>query len=339
MLEIKNLSVKAGNFRIENLSLKVEKGEYLVLLGPSGSGKSTLLETIAGFRTPERGRVIADGEDITHLPPERRGVAIVYQDYLLFPHLSVYENLAFGLRKKVKSRSAERIEVERIARELRITHLLDKPARLLSGGEKQRVAIGRAILSRPRLLLLDEPLSALDAHLRPQLRRLLKKLTKERKITTLHVSHDFADAESLADGVALMLGGRIVERGTFEEVFFEPSTLEGAKFLGVNALGVREILKTATGIEVLLTCGAKLRLKTAAAEGKNPAHLLFRPEAVRVSPEGFEVEVIDRGRENFWETLGVRSGNCTFRVKLPYGTAPADRLKIEITRAVLKRLR
>ena len=340
MLVIENLTVGVGDFLIDNFNLTVERGNYFVLLGKSGSGKSTLLETIAGFRKPVKGKIFLNGEEITVLPPERRGIAVVYQDYLLFPHMNTYENLAFSLRKKIKDRFAVRKEIDRIAEELEITHLLDKPVYLLSGGEKQRVAIARALLAKPKLLLLDEPLSALDSTLKPKLRKLLKRTVKRYGTTTVHVTHDFTDAENLADAVGLMLNGKLLERGTFEEVFFSPSTIEGARFLGVNALNVRNWKKNPDGSFTVEIRGGTLKVeKLSVVDPKG--YLLFRPEAVGLDNGGTEADILERERENFWETLAVRVGGCTFKVKRPFGEIPkgAKRVKLLITRAVLKELK
>ena len=319
-LKVENLSVEVGDFRIEDLNLSVGKGEYLVVFGPSGSGKSTLLETIAGFRKPKGGRILLDGRDITYLPPERREIAVVYQDFLLFPHMSVFENIAFGLLKREKNREVVEKKVLEIAKNLGVEHLLNKKPSLLSGGERQRVALARAVVYEPKLLLLDEPLSALDPANRERLRSFLKKAVKGRGITTIHVSHDFADAENLADKVAVLFKGKLLEVGNFEEVFFTPTSEEVAKFLEVNGLRGKLLKldgKTAT-IEV---CGKRLiskRVKKNAKPGE-VVRLLFRPEVVRLGGDNsIGCKVLEIYRERF--LLKLLLNCCGFDVKayLPF---------------------
>ncbi|AAB91137.1 ATP-binding cassette domain-containing protein [Archaeoglobus fulgidus] len=222
---------RLGNFR---LNVDFEMGrDYCVLLGPTGAGKSVFLELIAGIVKPDRGEVRLNGADITPLPPERRGIGFVPQDYALFPHLSVYRNIAYGLR------NVERVERDRRVREmaekLGIAHLLDrKPARL-SGGERQRVALARALVIQPRLLLLDEPLSAVDLKTKGVLMEELRFVQREFDVPILHVTHDLIEAAMLADEVAVMLNGRIVEKGKLKELFSAKNG-EVAEFLSARNL-------------------------------------------------------------------------------------------------------
>ncbi len=176
MIEIESLSRKWKNFALEKLSLQIEAGEYFVILGPTGSGKTLLLELIAGFHIPDSGRVLVDGKEVTHLPPEKHNLAFVYQNYSLFPHMSVKKNIEFGMRmKKIKDPK----RVLDLARDLKITHLLDRNPLTLSGGEQQRVALARALVTDPKILLLDEPLSALDPRTQENARELLLDLHKK----------------------------------------------------------------------------------------------------------------------------------------------------------------
>lgn len=214
MLRIESLTARLGGFTLRVDELEAARGEYLVVLGPSGVGKTVLINVVAGFIAPEEGRVLIDGRDATRLPPEERGVALVPQDYGLFPHMSVYDNIAYGLRM----RGLPRAEVDRRVREtaglLGISHLLRRRPSTLSGGERQRAALARAIAVEPRLILLDEPLSALDPRLRASALELLRGLHSRLGFTALHVTHSLLEALLLADRIGYMEGGRLVYTGT-----------------------------------------------------------------------------------------------------------------------------
>ncbi len=217
MLLIKDLEIKVGDVHIYVKNISVDKYEYCILLGPSGVGKTLLLNSIVGFIKPLRGSIIIDDIDVTNLPPEKRGIAIVPQNFALFPHMSVYDNLAFPLKiKKLNKREIERRIIE-ISRLLEIENVLNRKPSTLSAGEAQRVAIARALLSEPRVLLLDEPLSNLDPGRKLSAMRLLHSLCKERDIYIIHVTHDIAEAVILGDKIYYMSGGEIVFEGTSRE--------------------------------------------------------------------------------------------------------------------------
>lgn len=232
MISIKGLSRDWGHeFSLKKIDLKIEKNEYFVLLGPTAAGKTLLLELIAGFYAPDRGEIWIDGVRATHLPPEKRRVGFVYQDYALFPHMTVRDNVEFGLRLK------GRLDAEKRAKELMekfgVSYLAERKPNTLSGGEKQRVAIARALAIDPEVLLLDEPLSALDRRTQEQTRAELKRVQEETGITAVHVTHNQAEAILLADRIGLMMEGELVQVGTAEEVFTRPATRKVAEFLGV----------------------------------------------------------------------------------------------------------
>jgi len=213
-------------------TLEVPLGQTLALLGPSGSGKSTLLRLVAGLETPEAGRITFGDTDLTPLPPERRGVGLVFQDYALFPHLTVYENIAFGLRERRWNEA--RIE-SRVREMLELTHLSPharKRPEALSGGERQRVALARALAPEPRLLLLDEPLGALDLRLREELLLELRDILRRTTVTALVVTHDQAEAFLLADRVTVLRAGRVVQSGSPEGLYLRPQDVWTARFLG-----------------------------------------------------------------------------------------------------------
>jgi molybdopterin-binding protein len=234
MLRMEGISKDLGDFALKDASLDVEFGEYLVIIGPTGSGKTVLMETVAGITPPDRGRIFLDGRDITEEAPRDRKVCMVYQDYMLFPHLSVKENIAFGLRSQKASPAEIEKKVAGASELLGIGHLHGRRPETLSGGEKQRVAIARAIVMEPKVLLLDEPLSALDGVTRERLRRELKRIHQVYGTTIIHVTHNFEEVFSLADKVAVMNGGEIIQVGTPEEVFRRPNCEMIANFVGVE---------------------------------------------------------------------------------------------------------
>ena len=232
ILEIKDVSKKLGKFSLKNINLEVDN-EYFVLLGPTGAGKSVLLEIIAGILMPEKGKIILNGKDITNLPPEKRGIGFVPQDYALFPHLSVFKNIEYGLR--IKNRKGDDSKVYELAEKLGIESLLQRHPNTLSGGEKQRVALARALAVEPKLLLLDEPLSAVDLRTKEMLMRELKKVRSEFHIPIIHVTHSFIEAAMLAERVAVMINGEIMHVSRVKELFYAKNK-EVAEFVAVEDL-------------------------------------------------------------------------------------------------------
>ena len=232
MIGIEHLERRFGDFAL-SLSLQVPDGTYEVILGPSGSGKSLLLGCIAGLFTLERGRISLDGRDVTREPPERRGLGLVFQRSSLFPHLGVLQNVEFGLRARGMRKAERRARTDELCRSLRLEALLGRPVTALSGGEAQRVAIARALAARPRVLLLDEPLSLVDHNARLELQDELRRIHGELGLTALHVTHDREEARALGQRCAVMLGGRIVQEGLQEEIFARPRCVFVARFLGL----------------------------------------------------------------------------------------------------------
>jgi molybdate/tungstate transport system ATP-binding protein len=233
MLELRGVSKRLSDrFSLGPLDLRLEPGEYLCLMGPNGSGKSSLIELVVGLRPPDHGDVLWDGEVITNLPPERRNFAVAYQDYALFPHMTVSNNIGYGLRATRVPRGSIETRVQEAAEMLDIAPLLPQSPHSLSGGEKQRVALARALVVRPRLLLLDEPLSAMEVPSRPRLRRELKRIQRETKTTFLHVTHDAREARLLGDRLGVLLNGKLRQLGPIDEVFTNPADDEVATLLG-----------------------------------------------------------------------------------------------------------
>ncbi|OPL16109.1 MAG: Fe3+/spermidine/putrescine ABC transporter ATP-binding protein [delta proteobacterium MLS_D] len=236
MIRTDNLNVDLGMFHLVDVSIDVAENEFFALMGPTGAGKTVLLEAIAGLIDINRGRVWIGGRDVTRLPPEKRGVGIVYQDFSLFPHMTVLENIVYGLRfhHVPKAIAAERLE--RLGVDLNLRHLFDRLPTNLSGGENQRAALARALMINPSVLLLDEPLSALDPRFREEMRDSLKTLHRHSTTTFLMVTHDFAEALSLADRAAIMNDGKIEQTGTVEDIFRRPRSTFVADFVGMKNL-------------------------------------------------------------------------------------------------------
>ncbi|MBP1589836.1 MAG: ABC transporter ATP-binding protein [Kiritimatiellae bacterium] len=232
-LEFQDISKHYGPVKaVDHVSLSVNQGEFFSLLGPSGCGKTTLLRTLAGFERPDTGRIILDGQDITDLPPYQRKVNTIFQSYALFPHLSVWDNIAFGLKVAKRPKSEIRTEVEKMLSMVQLEeHAYKKPSQL-SGGQKQRVAIARALVNKPRVLLLDEPLAALDLKLRQRMLLELDLIHDEVGITFLYVTHDQSEAMSLSDRIAVLRSGKIEQLGTPAEIYEAPRTSFVAAFIG-----------------------------------------------------------------------------------------------------------
>jgi molybdopterin-binding protein len=234
MISLHGIRQQLDAFSLGPLNLEIQLGEYFVVLGPTGMGKTSLLEIIAGLRSADGGEVWFNGTNVTGLPPEQRDVGFVYQGYLLFPHLSVRHNIEFGLRQRRMTAAERDRRVRELARILGIEHLLDRGIGLLSGGEQQRVALARALAIQPKLLLLDEPLSALDPKMRSVLQSELRQIHQKLGTTTLHVTHNFEEAISLADRVGIMHHGSIVQVGEPTEVFRNPNSKVVADFVGME---------------------------------------------------------------------------------------------------------
>ena len=284
VVQLRNVTkVYDGQHALKDVSLDVYRGEFLTILGPSGCGKTTILRLVAGFEGATSGLVSIDGQDVTDLPPERRNVNTVFQSYALFPHMNVFENVAFGLR--MKGRPAGEI-ARKVGETLRLVQLEGFDTRMvgkLSGGQQQRVAIARAIINRPLVLLLDEPLSALDYRLRKQMQLDLKHLQRKLGITFVLVTHDQEEAFSMSDRVVVMNNGHIEQIGTPVSVYEEPRNLYVARFVGeINILDA-EVVELGEGRARVRAQGLDVFMRTSHAfRSGDRVHILLRPEDLRV---------------------------------------------------------
>ena len=233
MLSVREICKNLTTFAIKDASFEVSGNQYFVLLGKTGVGKSVLLETIAGLVRPDAGRIFLEGKDITNEKIQKRKIALVFQNSTLFPHMTVYDNIAYPLRcRKGKTQIRER--VAKLAEDFEVRHLLSAKPTTLSGGESQRVSLARAVASEPRCLLLDEPLSSLDSKSRSQMRALLRKINAQDRMQIVHVTHDYTEAVSLATHVAVMEAGTIAQSGTVEQIFQRPKSEFVARFVGIR---------------------------------------------------------------------------------------------------------
>lgn len=282
MIELIDIGVSYpdGTRALDGVSLTVPEGKVTAVLGPSGSGKSTALKVVGGLVPATEGRVLVGGEDVTDLPSEQRNVGIVFQSYALFPNMTVEDNIGFGLKVRGVPPAERRARVGAMLQTMKIEHLRDKRTRQISGGEAQRVALARALVFNPRILLMDEPLSALDAQIRDDLRAELRRFLQEFKITTIYVTHDQTEALALGDQVAVMRRGRVVQVGAPAEIYARPASLFVASFVGKANL-----------IQCTCNGGRRFTLPFGVVEGMLPTArgeyvLMFRPEDVSISEQG-----------------------------------------------------
>jgi multiple sugar transport system ATP-binding protein len=330
----------AGVAALADVSLTVRDGEFMVLLGPSGCGKTTLLRTIAGLEDPDEGAVVIDGQDVTDVAPGRRGIAMVFQSYALFPHLKVGENIAFGLRMHQVPSPEVRRRVTDTAEMMHIGEFLARYPIQLSGGQRQRVAVARALVMEPSVILMDEPLSNLDALMRSQVRAELKRLLQEVETTTVYVTHDQSEALSMGDRIAVMRDGRILQVDLPATVYDRPADVFVAQFIGTPGMNVLRGWMSPAGIEVE---GHRLPLE--ARHGYRtgePVTFGVRAENVEICHEGgdgrmpAEVTVVELLGTHLLLTLALGTQLLRASTRIDFAVARHDRVWVRIDPASIR---
>lgn len=303
-----------GQAAVDRISFDVAPGEFVILLGPSGCGKSTTLRMIAGLEQASDGRIRIGERDVTHLPPGDRGLSMVFQSYALFPHLSVADNIVFGLRSRKVPRAERQERLARVANLVDLTAYLDRKPAQLSGGQRQRVALARSIISEHPICLMDEPLSNLDARLRGEMRREIKALQQRLGMTVIYVTHDQVEAMSMGDRVILMEAGRIVQDATPDELYNRPATAFAASFIGSPAMNLVTLAAAADGAVI----EGEPRCSVASHDAKG--HLLgVRPEDIAVLPadaSGVPAEVVDAEYLGADSIVRLKVGSQELRARL-----------------------
>ncbi|MBS0531906.1 MAG: ABC transporter ATP-binding protein [Proteobacteria bacterium] len=346
-LRIDDVSASYGDHRVLNhINLDVRPGEFFALLGPSGCGKTTLLRTIAGFAQAEAGRIVVGGNDISRLPPWKRDVGMVFQSYALWPHLTVARNVAFGLEERRLPRADIARRVRTALDFVGLGQLGDRRPSELSGGQQQRVALARTIAIEPKILLLDEPLSNLDAKLRIQVRRELRSLQQRLGLTTILVTHDQEEANTICDRVAVMSAGEVQQVGTPAELYEAPANLFVAQFLGTANVLEGSVVSTGSG-RVFESSGG-LRFPVAAeAQVPDGARMVFRPQDTSIVTSDTPGAGVISGKIVYREFLGstlrygIQAGNTDLYVDAPFKTGvrpltPGDPVSVSIAETSVK---
>jgi spermidine/putrescine transport system ATP-binding protein len=283
-VELDNVSKRFGDLTaVDAVTLGIRRGEFLTLLGPSGCGKTTLLRMIAGFATPDSGRVRLGGRDVTDLPPYRRDVTTVFQQYALFPHLNVFNNVAFGLQRRRAARDEMNRRVADALEMVRLSGLDQRMPAELSGGQQQRVALARALVLEPRVLLLDEPLAALDLKLRKQMQVELKGLQRRLGISFIYVTHDQEEALTMSDRIVVMNAGRVEQIGRAEEIYERPVSEFVAGFIGLSNIIEGTVAAVRDGVSVINIANVSIAVQSGGAAVGERIRLMVRPEKVRLS--------------------------------------------------------
>jgi ABC-type Fe3+/spermidine/putrescine transport system ATPase subunit len=336
MINIQGLTILFESFKITDLDFNIEEGEFHFLLGPTGSGKTLILESIMGLRQPHKGRIWIGEKEVQNLPPEQREISYVPQDLALFPHLRVKENVLYGIRARNLNLKLYEKYIDDLIEVMRIGHLLERYPANLSGGEKKRVALIRALGPKPKLLLLDEPLSGLDLSIKTEIQHLLKTLHSSFRPTTLCVTHDFEEAYFLGDGITICIDGRVEQVGRRDDVFRRPKSRKVAQFLGAKNLykakvlgreeSFQRVILGVNGLQFYIPEG----LSQETVESGTEVDLFIRPEEVMIIREGKQVkdslrqnifegeilDIIDRGGYHiiYFQTL---KGKIPFEISIP----------------------
>lgn len=339
-IRLQNLRKTYGKVAaIKDLSLDIRDGEFLVLLGPSGCGKTTTLRALAGLETLDRGKILIGRRDVTPLPPGRRGIAMVFQSYAVFPHMRVYDNIVFGLRMRHVPPAEQRRRAEEAADLLQISPLLNRYPAQLSGGQRQRVAVARAIVMQPDVLLMDEPLSNLDALLRLHMRAELKRLHRELSSTTVYVTHDQTEALSLGDRIAVMKDGEIVQCASPIDIYDRPASRFVGGFIGTPPMNFLDgKLRGRNGTMTVETAGGEIPLSAGRipASGDGAVVVGIRPEHIDVlseaQPGSLAAEIVVAEPAGPTQLLTVQAGQQILKVSVPSDLAvqPGSRVWLRL---------
>ena len=301
MIQMNNLNINLADFNLTDINLNIEKNQFFVLMGPTGAGKTVLLEAIAGLLPVKKGNIIIDNKDITQMPPEKRGISLMYQDFSLFPHLNVRQNIIYGLKYQHINKTDTQQRLDRLGRQLNLRNLLSRYPDTLSGGEIQRITLARALIVKPKVLLLDEPISSLDPNFREEIRNLLRELHATSKTTFLMVTHDFVEALSLADQAAILNNGRIEQTGSIQDIFEKPNSTFTADFVGM-----KNVFFATFKHKKALIKNLEIELASITPAKQKQGYIAIRPEdivisrkalasSMRNSFKGTVKDIIDKG--------------------------------------------
>jgi ABC-type Fe3+/spermidine/putrescine transport system ATPase subunit len=320
MLEVKGLSYKIGNFLLKDIDLDINENEYFVLLGRSGSGKTTLIKCISGLHAVTKGIIKLNGKNITKISPEYRNIAYLPQDYALFPHLDVKGNILFGIKTKKLNKSELAERLENFTRVLGIKKLLNRNVNNLSGGEKQKAALARALVIHPDVLLLDEPFSSIDHGLKVELWFELKEILKKLNIIVIHITHNLDEAHAVADKIAVLIDGRITQIGSKEEIFQRPRTEQVALFQGIKNIYEGRVADI-NGKKITVQNGefkiTALKEKNIGVVKDQTVKLCIRPQDIKIIKEGLSIrdELIDNVFEGEIQSSLFYNDFCTLKLK------------------------
>ena len=304
MIEVKDLTVEMGNFSLKEISFKVNRGDFFIIMGPNGAGKTMLIESIAGLVPVKNGKVIIDGEDVTGLPPEKRNISIVYQQPYLFPHIRVIDNIRYGLNFTTTGRNDKKKLLDKYIEVLNLKHLLNRYPSTLSGGEAQRVSLARALVVNPKVLLLDEPVSSVDPGSKHSIKELLLRIKRVTGVTTVMVTHDFSNALYLGNRAIIMNNGMLAQYGTIDAIFSNPATKFVADFIGAkNIFHVKF-----NGSKALL---GEITVETGRVVPRKEGYIAIRPEDISIGLSKIETSM----RNSFIGTVSyIQSSGYFFEI-------------------------
>ncbi len=331
LLQIINVNLTLGPFKLNSISLNVEQQEYMIIIGKTASGKTTILKTIAGAYRPTGGKILLDGSDITTLPPEKRNIAYVSQIFSSFDPMNVRGNIEFGLRARGVPRSQRKQLISEVVKDLSIEHLLERMPATLSGGEQQRVSLARALVTSPKILLLDEPLSMIDPETKGSIVRLLKAIPEKYHIPVVHVTHEWDEAYSLASRIAVINDGRIIEVGDPEQIFNEPRNYLTAKLVGFYDMHKGNATVSDSGSTIKLENGLELKSRMKIS---GSVYACVRPERVKLNisneVNNLEGPIIEVFRERFGYRIIININKIEFTALVGSKPRQGDAVKIAI---------